>query len=139
ATTTAYEGTAAGQFLRPLSRTLPAGDIANANSATRYAYYAGTGGTVPSTGCANVAADQAGLLHTRSAPSADGLAGSVRVEELAYDAWGRVAASRVATDPSWTCVTYDGRGRVSSRAVPATLTGTTARTVTYNYAVGANP
>ncbi len=136
-TTAAYEGSAPGQFMRPLSRTLPAGDVANANTATRYAYYAPTGGA-PATGCPKVDSVQAGLLRSRSAPSADGSAGSVRVEEFAYDAWGRLAATRTGADP-WTCLARDDRGRLTSRAVPATLPGTSARTVTYAYAVGGDP
>ena len=138
ATTTAYEGSGGGQFLRPLSRTLPAGDTANPDAATRYAYHGPTGGA-PATGCAGVAADQGGLLRSRSAPSADGSAGSVRVEEFAYDAWGRVVATRVVGDAAWTCLAYDDRDRLTSRAIPATLAGTSPRTVTYDHAVGGDP
>src|SRR5207249_3729931 len=50
---------------------------------------------------------------------------------------GRTVASRINTLP-WACTSYDSRGRVTSRTVPA-FGAEPARTVTYNYAVGGSP
>ena len=49
---------------------------------------------------------------------------------------GRTVASRVGTGAAWRCVSYDARGRPTSRSVPPTVP---ARTVSYNWAVGNNP
>ena len=54
-----------------------------------------------------------------------------------YDAAGRVLAARVNSD-TWSCTSYDARGRVTSQTIPASTTAP-ARTVTNNYAVGSNP
>src|SRR5205823_13903570 len=62
---------------------------------------------------------------------------TARIEESIYDAAGRVVASRVNSEP-WNCMTYDGRGRALTKAVPA-FGAEPARTVTYNYGVGGNP
>ena len=41
-----------------------------------------------------------------------------RTDEVVYDGAGRVVASRRNAEP-WSCRTYDARGRLTSRAVPA--------------------
>jgi RHS repeat-associated protein len=105
--------------------------------ATTYSYY-GAAQAPPTTGCAGVASNQGQLLHKTTGPDPDGPGvGSARIEEVAYNSAGRVVASRVGTDP-WSCVTYDSRGRALTTALPA-FGGEPARTITANYAVGANP
>jgi YD repeat-containing protein len=124
-TATAYEDPGPGQFFRPLSRTLPAGN------ATTYAYY-----PVPASRtspCGGGTANQGGRLKTTAAPDPDGGGPQApRVTEVVYDAVGRVVASRVGAE-AWSCVTYDLRGRPISRTVPA-FGGQPARTVTYDWA-----
>ncbi|MCA1683542.1 MAG: hypothetical protein LC708_00180, partial [Actinobacteria bacterium] len=76
-------------------------------------------------------------MQSRTSPSATGAPGTVRTEEYVHDAAGRVVATRVGTEP-WTCLAYDARGRLTSRAIPA-VAPSAARTVTYDHAVGTNP
>jgi RHS repeat-associated protein len=122
-----------GNFLRPLSRTLPAG---NATSSTYYANTVVVANPCPAGGSAN----QAGRLRLTSAPSPDGGSTPAWTTEYIYDAAGRVVATRRNTDP-WTCLTYDGRGRMVTEAVPALPAplSTPARTVTLAYSVTGDP
>jgi RHS repeat-associated protein len=127
--TTAYTYESGG-FLRLTSRTLPAGNRSD------YAYYANSiAGLNPCPG--GTSANQAGRPKLTSAPSPDGGATPAWSTESVYDEAGRVVASRRNAE-SWACVTYDARGRVGTRTVPA-YGGEAARTVSYNYAVAANP
>lgn len=126
--TTSASFEAAGTLGRRLSRTLPAG------TATTYTYYA-TGETPPPS-CAGVAPEQSGLLHKATGPNPSGSSGA-RVDEYVYDAAGHTVGSRIGTG-DWDCTSLDGRGRPTSRTIPA-FGGALARTVSYNWAVGANP
>jgi RHS repeat-associated protein len=133
-TATAYEPDGLSHFNRRTSRTLPAGNTWN------YVYYgADTNPATATNPCpAGGSADQGGALRQRVGPDPDGPGPqTARVDESVYDAAGRVVASRVGTDP-WTCAAYDGRGRIVTKSFPAFGTEA-ARTVTYNYAVGATP
>jgi len=121
-TTTDYE--APGAFFRPKRKTLPAGN------ATTYDYYGE--GTTPASadnpcpgGVSGV--NQGGALAKRTTPA--------RVESFVYDAAGRAVASRIGTE-SWSCVTYDARGRPTAKTTPASAAEPAGRSVTYNYAVG---
>lgn len=114
---------------RPTSRTLPSGD------AVTTTYY---GLSETRDNPCTVAADPvhqiaAQKLLTNPTPAS----GSAITEETVYDAVGRVVAGRKNADP-WTCVTYDARGRMLTRATPA-YGGEPARTVTSDYAVGGDP
>jgi len=104
---------------------------------TTYAYYgAAEARTNPCNG--SQSANQAGALKTTTGPDPDGIGPqAARVEEVVYDAIGGAVASRIGSD-AWTCVTYDGRGRVVTTAIPA-FGGSSARTITRSYAVGGNP
>jgi RHS repeat-associated protein len=125
-TSNTYESGPPGYF-RQLTKTLPAG------TTTSYAYYGDT--QVVANPCGTDSANQGGAVKSATAPvAADG---SQRVEQSVYDAAGRVVASQVGTDP-WTCMTYDARGRISSKTVPAFGTQP-ALTYSYNYAVANNP
>ena len=130
-TSATFEAPGAGSFGRRLSKTLPAG------TTTTYAYYgAGETRTNPCPGGAS--AVQSGQLRTATGPDPDGTGpGTARADEYVYDTAGRTVASRVGTG-AWACVTYDQRGRPTSRTVPASATHS-ARTVTYDWAVGTNP
>jgi hypothetical protein len=131
-TKTSYEPIGAGQFLRRTATTLPAG------TTTTYAYYppspsSGFDRVNPCTG--GTAINQGGLLETATSPAP--AAGDAVLTETVRDNAGRTVAARTGFD-SWTCTTYDTRGRVASVAIPAN-TSAPARTITYNYAVGGNP
>jgi RHS repeat-associated protein len=140
-TATSYEPSAAGnsRYLRPVSRWLPAGNRSDTATATTYKYYGADSSAAVANPCAGGAAiDQGGALWTRTQPDPDGTGpGQPRVEEFVYDRSGRVAASRVGVD-SWTCLTYDDRGRPLTASIPAG-NGQPARTVAHLHAVGGNP
>jgi RHS repeat-associated protein len=128
-TQTGYETPGSG-FLRRVSKTMPS------NSVSNYAYYGARDTAANPCVPGSTAVSQAGRLKTSTGPDPDGAGPQTpRVDEAVYDAAGRTVASRIGTDP-WTCTTFDSRGRVASVVYPDSPT---ARTVTYNYAVGGNP
>ena len=128
-TTTGYEAAGSGYYRRT-SRTLPAGN------ATTYGYYGqGTNPTTADNPCPGGATgiNQGGALWKTTEPDPDGAGpATARVQESIYDAAGRPIASRIGTE-AWTCLTYDHRGRVLTKTIPAFDAGP-ARTATYNYA-----
>ncbi|HEX7277084.1 MAG TPA: RHS repeat-associated core domain-containing protein, partial [Acidimicrobiales bacterium] len=132
-TTTAYES---GGLARPTSRTLPAGDPADPArlSSSVYDYYTDANPVAGSCG-----QGQVGRLRTVADPDPDGTGPQARrVRQIVYDAAGRVSGTKVIAPiatpaEGWSCVTYDTRGRPTSRSVPA-FGGQPARTVTYNWA-----
>jgi large repetitive protein len=108
--------------LRRVSRHLPAAVEAaggptatpDANKGTVYAYY-GDAQTLNSAGYTTAVC---GLPDTtkqygwlRSATAAAPASGSAVVTEFVYDQWGRTVGTRRTGDNTWTCVTYDNRGR----------------------------
>jgi RHS repeat-associated protein len=128
-TAMAYE---TGAYLRPIAKTLPAGNT------TTTAYYGATEASPAVCGRA-AGVNQGGLAKLTSAPSPDGGSTPAWTMGVVYDAAGRPVATRHNND-NWTCTTYDARGRVSSVAVPAQPAplSTAARTVTYAYAGAGN-
>ncbi len=138
ATTTTHEGSGGGQFYRRLSRALPAADPANAATATTSAYYGATENHLANN-CQSATVIQGGALKSTTTPSPNAAPGGGRTDEFAYDVWGRLAATHQVGDATWTCITYDDRGRELTRSIPATLAATSARTVTHNWAVGVLP
>lgn len=112
ASANAFEAPGPGRFMRPVTSTTPAG------TTTARAYYgASEARTNPCPG--GTSANQAGATKTTTGPDPDGPGpGVARVAESVYDAAGRVVASRVNAD-GWTCATFDARGRVTSRSIPA--------------------
>ena len=128
ATRFAYETPGSGTFLRPVSRTLPA------DNATTYSYYGATQ-TLGSNPCVANTVSQAGLRRLATDPDPDGAGPKVaKVTEFAYDAWGRMAGSRIGAE-AWSCVVRDPRSLVTS----STVAGPASRTVSSNFAVGGNP
>jgi len=127
----AYEAPGTSTYLRQTSKTLPGG-----NTYT-YQYYGGA--EARQNPCnTNQTFNQAGMVKLRTAPDPDG-AGALTglATESVYDDAGRVVATRDNND-SWTCTTYDSRGRVSQTVIP-TINGRVGRTVSYNYAISGNP
>jgi RHS repeat-associated protein len=130
--TTTYEPAGAtDKYLRPLSRTLPAG----AATQTTKTYYGDTQavdnpcGTEPPDPSADDY-NQGGMLKLDTAADPSGSDPAI-TRESRYDKSGRVAATRIGTE-TWTCTTYDARGRVTKVEYPP-FGGQLARTVTTNY------
>jgi RHS repeat-associated protein len=107
--------------------------------------YYGPTDPVLANGCGVTSGIQTGALRSVTGPDpATGAA--ARRTEYVYDAAGRTRGSQVVGGGGWACTTYDDRGRVTTQSFPAwdsdgagPLPGSAARTVTYNYAMGANP
>lgn len=133
-TSSTYETQGAtGSYLRQLTKTLPGG------TTTNYTHYAAADTRDnPCTAGTTEAFKQAGFLKFKTEADPDGAGTQTgRVTETIYDDAGRVVASRYNTD-SWTCTTYDTRGRVIQTVVPA-YNGNPARTIQNDYAVGGSP
>ncbi len=127
---------AANTFLRPSSKSLP-GNTAG-NPAYTYAYYGATETRDnPCTTGTTEAYKQAGLLKTSTDASPNGGTTAGIKSEVIYDDAGRVVATRTNSD-SWTCTTFDSRGRTSVVTIPA-FNGEAARTINNDYAVGGDP
>lgn len=127
---------ATGSYLRQTSTSLP-GDVAN-NPWIKYTYYAsGETRDNPCTTGTTEAYDQGGQLKTTTNASPNNGATPGITNETVYDDAGRIVATRTGTE-SWSCTTYDTRGRTSTATVPA-YGSNAARTTTYDYAVGGNP
>ncbi|MDR6971565.1 PA14 domain-containing protein [Leifsonia shinshuensis] len=121
-------------YLRPTTATKPAG------SSTTTAYYGGATNPSISYGAAlnittavcgvPVGTPQDGMTASVSEPAP--AVGVAAVTKFIYDSMGRVAATLAPGDTTWSCTTYDARGRVTSETFPAYGTEA-ARTVTYGY------
>ena len=136
-TETSFEAPGAG-YLRRTSKRLPSG----ADSQVAYTYYGASEAPVAAVCGVTAGTAQAGLLKqvTQADPDKAG-PGTPVVRQFVYDNMGRQIGSRAGTNVGvepWVCTTLDARGR------PTTVKyepwgGQPARTVTYDYAVGANP
>jgi RHS repeat-associated protein len=132
ATSSTYETQgASGSYLRPLSKSLPG--AASGNPTYAYTYY---GSAETRQNPCNVAQTflQAGMLKLKTEASPTNNGTGSRTEEMVYDDRGQVIANRIGSD-SWTCTTYDSRGRITQVAIPADSVGP-ARTITNNFLVG---
>ncbi len=113
-------------YMRRTSRTLPAGNT------TAYEYYAKGAGPVTN-GC-GATGDQGGALKVRTHPDPDGAGTQVaRTEQFVHDGAGRTLGYRQNAD-TWTCSTFDARGRVTRQNFPAAGL-VPARQVDYTYVV----
>ncbi|HYH75176.1 MAG TPA: PA14 domain-containing protein, partial [Candidatus Saccharimonadales bacterium] len=133
-TSSTYETPGAtGSFMRQTSKTLPGGGTTN------YTHYGATETRDnPCTTSTTEAFRQAGFMKLKTEADPDGAGIQTgRATETVYDDTGRVVATRYNTD-SWTCTTYDTRGRVAETTVPA-YNGNAARTIQNDYAVGGSP
>jgi RHS repeat-associated protein len=124
-------------YLRQLTKNLP-GNSSN-NPSFSYSYYGATETRDdPCTTGTTEAYKQAGMLKIKTEADPDGASSQTgRSTETVYDDAGKVVASRYNTD-SWTCNTYDTRGRVTQAAIPA-YGSEAARTVQNDYTVGGSP
>jgi RHS repeat-associated protein len=137
-TTSATYESGSSSYGRQLTSAKPAGA---ATTSTNVYYPAGgtiasiPGVTTPVCGLAT-SAPEFGMLETSTGPTpAVGLAS---VTSYVYDVLGRVVGTRSTGDTTWTCVSYDARGRATSTAYSANGSGA-ARTATTNFAVGGDP
>jgi len=133
-TTTTYEDTAANHWLRPSTESLPAGPGTLSTST----YYTDSD-TLTTASCPGspVGTHEYGFLKSTTGPAPASI-----VTWYTYDNLGRLVGTKRSGDTDWTCTTYDSRSRVSQRAFPASVSGTTnypARTVTYNYSANGDP
>ncbi len=131
-TTSTYEAPGSG-FLRQTSKTLPGGGT------TSYQHYAaGDTRDDPCTTGTTEAYRQAGRPKGKIEADPDGAGPQApRTSETIYNESGEVVATRY-NDDSWTCTTYDARGRVQQTIIPA-LGGKPGRTITNDYARDGNP
>ncbi|MGI8492489.1 MAG: LamG-like jellyroll fold domain-containing protein [Acidimicrobiales bacterium] len=145
---TTYETPGPGSYLRVTAKTLPAGNQ------TGYVSYCGypTDPTCAApeqpgawaTACGITAGtSQYGLVAQRTDPAPATGPGDALVEQYLYDTAGRQTGVRKGTVSSiatagWSCVSYDGQGRIATQSWPAFGTQP-ARSVTYSYQIGGNP
>ncbi|MCI0155810.1 hypothetical protein KNO15_03775 [Leifsonia shinshuensis] len=135
-TATATTETPGAGYLRQLTTTKPAGSA----TTTTTAYYGGT--TTPNTSYGTalsisspvcgvpVSTPQDGLTMSVTGPAP--ATGAALVTKYIYDIMGRVAGALAPGDTTWSCTSYDSRGRVASVSTPA-FGGQPARTLTYGY------
>ena len=124
---TAYEAVGTG-YLRTNKKIMPTG------AETTYTHYGDTETRDDPCTPGDNQVNQGGMAKlTRLPAPASGVA---RHDEQVYDAAGRVVAR--ATANTWTCMTYDARGRIASQKVPGNA-ATGERLVTTDYAVGGDP
>ncbi len=138
-TQTSYERADQGVWMRRLTRTLPAG-----NGYT-YTYW---GDSETSSQCQSAASNQAGRPKRATNPDPDGAGGQAPITyDTVYTTRGQIAGTKSSGNPTWSCVTYDTRGRPLSTTYPG-YTGyqnngspvaVGVRTVTNNYAVSGDP
>lgn len=136
-----FESPGTGSLLRRTRHTLPAfaASPTSANS-TSYAYYPLS--PAPGSSVANPcvasspAVDQGGRLQFETSPTPAG--GSAVATETVYDIIGRPVATRYVGESSWTCTSYDARGRTTQVSIPAYGTQP-ARTVTTSYRANGDP
>lgn len=131
-TTATYEQLTGTGWLRQLRKSLPAAAAVgptDTNSVTR-AYYSDTG-TFASDVC-GVPAGTPQYGKLKSVTGATPASGSPVVTTYVYDVMGRVAGTKVNGDSTWSCTTYDARGRITKQ-VAAGPTGVATSTVNTVY------
>jgi RHS repeat-associated protein len=125
---------------RTTSQLLPAqvanGAALGSTSATNNVYwgdYAALSSKLSTAPCPGVTTStpQSGLLWSTTNPAP--AVGSTIETDYVYDILGRVVGSRHAGESTWTCVSYDPRGRPASTTIPAYGGDPSGRTVTASY------
>jgi RHS repeat-associated protein len=136
-TSSTYEtaGTS-GSFLRQTSKVLPGN--ASANPSFTYEYYSATETRDDPCTTATEAYRQGGFMKLKTEADPDGAGSQTgRTTETVYDDAGRTVASRYNNE-SWSCTTYDSRGR-TTQTVVAAFGSQSSRTIQNSYAVNSNP
>jgi RHS repeat-associated protein len=138
-----YEGAGSGLYGRQLTSTKPAG----ATTTNTYYQVADTVGSIWGTSAAlcgvAAGANQYGLLEKTVSPANSS---GVSIEtDYVYDPYGRMVGTRRTGETTFSCTTYDSRGRASqvvysaTNAGVGTPAGSPSRTVTSNFAVNGDP
>ena len=137
-TDTTYEAPGTG-WLRRLTKRLPAAVASGAPASTAgltLAYW-GDKQQLGTAICGLPASTpQSGFLKSSTSPTP--ATGGAVVTEYVYDLFGRTVGTKRSGDTTWSCVTYDARGRVTQSVLSA-FGSAASRTVTSSYAVGGNP
>ncbi|KAA6436835.1 hypothetical protein FQ330_00455, partial [Agrococcus sediminis] len=131
-----FEDPGGDGYLRRTERRLPAANTggAPATAGTTTSYY-GALETAPAVCGIPAGTGQFGLARTTTGPAA---ADGTRVAtHFAYDAWGRVAGTKVDGDWNWSCTTVDARGRVTLQTARAAA-GTPNHSATTTYTATAS-
>lgn len=131
-TASSFEQSGGTGWLRQLTRTLPAAVAAGApaTASTSRIYFSDTGQwAAPPCGLpAN--SRQYGMLKSSTGPAPDGA--EAIMTSYAYDVMGRVVGVKTSGDTTWSCTTFDARGRVVKQ-VSAARSGVPAITVNTTY------
>ncbi|HEU5222684.1 MAG TPA: RHS repeat-associated core domain-containing protein [Candidatus Lumbricidophila sp.] len=117
-----------------------------ATAGTNFVYYTAATGVAAGAGTVNGApanncgvatgAPQWGLLaSTTTTPFSS--TGSATVTKVVYDSWGRAVGSKRSGDTTWSCVTFDSRGRPTTATMSAFGTAPAKTTTTKYTATGA--
>lgn len=137
-TDTTYETPGSG-WLRRLTKRLPAAVAQNQTAATAgstFTYW-GDKEQLGSVVCGLPATTpQSGFLKSSTGPSP--AVGSAIVTQFVYDIFGRTVGTKRSGDTTWTCSSFDLRGRTTSTVFSA-FGASPARTAIFNYASGGNP
>lgn len=131
-TAIAYEAPGAG-YLRRTSRILPAGVASGGSPALSgsSSQYFGSGETLGVAACGlPETAPQYGAI--KSTTTSTPLSGASLVTLFADDVFGRTVGTRRSGDSAWSCMTYDGRGRLATEEYPS-FGSQPGRTVTMGY------
>lgn len=127
--------TAANSWLRRTTRTMPTAGAA----VTQSSYYTDAETLAEATCGVPAGTRQNGFLKSTVTADPDGAGSAVGVTtEYVYDLFGRVAGTRRSGDASWSCVSYDARGRVW-QSVTSAFGSSPAKTTTTLFAVGGDP
>ncbi|MEP6479351.1 MAG: FG-GAP-like repeat-containing protein, partial [Rhodoglobus sp.] len=133
-----YTGDGTG-WLRRTSKKLPAAVAQSQSAATAgstFTYW-GDKEQLGSVICGLPATTpQSGFLKSTTGPAPSG--GGAIVTQYVYDVLGRTVGTKRSGDTTWSCTTFDSRGRPTTSVLSANGSSA-ARTVTNNYAVGGNP
>ena len=138
-TSTTYENPALGGYLRRVAKTMPSG------SRSSFGYYGETEAPLADQCNAGATTPQGGALKQSMGPDPDGTGPALaRVEQFVHDSAGRRVGVRkgdTATIDSatWSCVLFDGRGRMRSETFAAHGPAAPKRQVFYQYAAGGDP
>ncbi|MFT4212630.1 MAG: PA14 domain-containing protein [Microbacterium sp.] len=120
-------------WMRQLTSTLPAATAASTVSAatsTTRVYYSDLGQITSTTCGVPSGTRQYGMLKSVTGPTP--ATGSAVTTTYLYDVMGRVVGTKVTGDTSWSCTTYDARGRVTKQVIRGATSADT-RTITTTY------
>ncbi|PRB02298.1 hypothetical protein CQ044_15510 [Microbacterium sp. MYb64] len=130
-TKTTFEQPGATGWLRRLTKTLPGATVAGApaSAATTTTYY-GDLETAPTACGIPAGTRQYGMTKKVTGPTP--AAGGAVTTEYVYDTWGRTVGTKASGDTSWSCLTYDARGRVTQQVANG-VASMAAKTITTGY------